>query len=145
LREWPRLVGEAIRTQALWRLGLQRSTAEAEEALVRAFEVGLGESRMQPDRAWYEFRGGRLPADVHPAFAPFAEQLAGFRPVDGALAHPYWADGTPCTMLIDEVEDLWRPIAEADDWAPLTAKIAAIRRMAEAHGASPATAQRRAK
>lgn len=142
LREWPRLVGEAVRTQALWRLGLQRGTAEAEEALVRAFEVGLGESRLQPDRAWYDFRGGRVPADPHPAFAPFIEQLAAFRPIASALDHPYWADGEPCTMLIDEVEALWSPIAEADDWAPLEAKIAAIRRMAEAHGASPATTQR---
>lgn len=145
LREWPRLVGEAVRTQALWRLGLQRGTAEAEEALVRAFEVGLGESHMQPDRAWTEFRGGRLPSHVHPAFAPFADQLAAFQPVEGALDHPYWADGTPCTLLIDEVEDLWRPIADSDDWAPLNAKIAAIRRMAEALGPSPAARQRRAK
>jgi hypothetical protein len=36
-------------------------------------------------------------------------------------------------MLIDEVEALWAPIAEHDDWAPLNAKIAAIRRMGEAH------------
>jgi hypothetical protein len=35
-------------------------------------------------------------------------------------------------MLIDEVEALWAPIAERDDWAPLHAKIAAIRRMGEA-------------
>lgn len=145
LREWPRLVGEAVRTQSLWRLGLERGTAETEEAIVRAFEVGLGESRIQPDRAWYDFRGGRVPANPHPAFAPFIEQLAAFQPVAGALDHPYWADGQPCTMLIDEVEALWSPIAEADDWAPLEAKITAIRRMAEAHGASPAALQRRAK
>ncbi len=143
LKAWPHLVGEAVRGQALWRLGLKRGPAEAEEALVRALEVGLGESRAQPDRAWYEFRGGRRPADIHPAFGPFADQLAGFEPVDGALDHPYWSDGAPCTMLIDEVEDIWRPIAEADDWAPLDAKIAAIRRMGEAHGPAPADAQRR--
>jgi hypothetical protein len=145
LKDWPRLVGEAIRTRALWRLGLERGEAEAEEALVRAFEVGLGESRIQPDRAWHDFRGGRVPADPHPAFATFIEQLAGFRPVAGALDHPYWADGAPCTLLIDEVEALWSPIAQGDDWAPLTAKLAAIRRMAEAHGPSPAVRQRRAK
>lgn len=144
LKRWPQLVGEAVRTQALWRLGLQRGTAEAEEALVRAFEVGLGESHIQPDRAWYLFRGGRVPSDPHPAFAPFVELLAGFRAAQGALDHPYWADGAPCTMLIDEVEALWGPIADADDWAPLTSKIAAIRRMAEAHGPSVAERQRRA-
>jgi serine/tyrosine/threonine adenylyltransferase len=134
LRAWPELVGEAVRAQALWRLGLERGSAEAEEALVRAFEAGLGESGLQPDLAWFQFRGGRVPPDVHSAFASFAEQLAGFRPVSGALDHPYWADDLPCTMLIDEVEALWAPIADADNWAPLEARIAAIRRMAAAHG-----------
>jgi hypothetical protein len=36
-------------------------------------------------------------------------------------------------MLIDEVEAIWAPIAAADDWGPLNAKVAAIRRMGEAH------------
>ena len=38
----------------------------------------------------------------------------------------------PCSMHIDEVEAIWAAIAEADDWAPFDAKIAAIRRMGEA-------------
>jgi uncharacterized protein YdiU (UPF0061 family) len=137
LQEWQQLVGEAVRTQAFWRLGLQRGTAQAEEALIRAFEAGMGESGILPDDAWFRFRGGRVPADFHPAFALFVEQLAAFAPVAGALDHPYWADPAPSTMVIDEVEALWTPIAEADDWAPLTARIAAIRRMGEAHRAPP--------
>ena len=36
-------------------------------------------------------------------------------------------------MLIDEVEAIWAPIAEHDDWTRLHAKIAAIRRMGDAH------------
>jgi hypothetical protein len=35
-------------------------------------------------------------------------------------------------MHIGEVEALWSAIAERDDWGPLHAKIAAIRRMGEA-------------
>jgi uncharacterized protein YdiU (UPF0061 family) len=134
LKRWPELLGEAVRRQALWRLGLERGPPEAEEALVRALEVGLGESGVQPDAAWFAFRGGRAWAAAHPAFQPFVEQLAGFRPVDGALAHPYWADAVPCTLLIGEVEDLWAAIADGDDWQPLMAKVAAVRRMGAAHG-----------
>jgi hypothetical protein len=52
----------------------------------------------------------------------------------GRLAHPYFADAGPCTLLIDEVEALWAPIAEGDDWSALHAKLAAIDRMAEAYG-----------
>jgi hypothetical protein len=36
-------------------------------------------------------------------------------------------------MHIDEVEAIWSAIDEKDDWAPLHAKVAAIRRMGEAH------------
>jgi hypothetical protein len=39
-------------------------------------------------------------------------------------------------MLIDEVEALWSAIDERDDWAPFETKVAAIRRMGEAMGAS---------
>lgn len=117
----------------MWRLGLMRGPAAAEEALVRAFEVGMGESGIQPDLAWFGFRGGRVPPQVPPAFAPFVEQLATFTPAEGALDHPYWAGDRPLAMLIDEVEALWAPIAETDNWAPLEARLAEIRRMAEAH------------
>lgn len=41
-------------------------------------------------------------------------------------------------MLIDEVEAIWEPIAEKDDWTALHAKVAAVRRMGEALGAAPA-------
>ena len=37
------------------------------------------------------------------------------------------------TAHIEEVEAIWARIAEDDDWAPLTAKVAAIRAMGEAY------------
>jgi hypothetical protein len=40
-------------------------------------------------------------------------------------------------MHIEEVEAIWSAIDAADDWAPLYAKIAAIRRMGEACRAIP--------
>jgi hypothetical protein len=35
-------------------------------------------------------------------------------------------------MLIDEVESIWAAIDQRDDWAPLRAKVAAIRAMGAA-------------
>ena len=44
----------------------------------------------------------------------------GLRSGEGAgLDQPYFASGRPCTMLIDEVEAIWAPIAAADDWSLL--------------------------
>ncbi|WP_374389295.1 protein adenylyltransferase SelO family protein [Sandaracinobacter sp.] len=132
LQRWPELMGAAVRRQAMWRLGLKRADAAAEEALVRALEVGMGESGIQPDAAWFAFRGGRVPDGLHPAFAALADLLPGFEPAPGALDHPYWADRGPETMLIDEVEALWAPIAGGDDWSRLDRKIEAVRRMGSA-------------
>lgn len=38
-------------------------------------------------------------------------------PDKDCLAHPYFQREAPRTMLIDEVEAIWAPIAEADDWS----------------------------
>ncbi|MEQ4598612.1 MAG: selenoprotein O, partial [Methylobacteriaceae bacterium] len=69
------------------------------------------------------------------AFRPVHTALQAMRPaVKANLDHPYFAREKPCTMLIDEVEALWAPIAEADDWSGLQAKLAEIEAMAEAYG-----------
>ena len=134
LRTWPDALSAHLRAQALWRLGLQRAEAAQEEALIRAFEAGMAQSGIQPDRAWFLFRGGAIPNDAPAGFETFTALLRGFQPVPGARDHPYWAGPGPETMGIDEVEAIWKPIAEADDWGAFTAKIAAVRRMGAAHG-----------
>ena len=53
------------------------------------------------------------------------------------MDHPYWADDAPQSMLIEEVVAIWAAIADQNDWGPLEAKIAAIRRAGEAHGPPP--------
>ncbi len=129
---------EAVLTVAmLARLGIAATDAATDRTLVKAIESALAESRMSPDRFWFDWRGGQRragsPADAvyeGEAFAAFRTAIAGRA---GALPdHAYWGDAAPCTMLIDEVEALWAPIAASDDWAPLYAKIAAVRRLGEA-------------
>ena len=43
-------------------------------------------------------------------------------------------------MLIEEVEDIWSHIDREDDWAPLHAKVAALRRLGQALGEPPVPA-----
>ena len=62
------------------------------------------------------------------AHAPMAE---GVNP-----DHAYFQDDDPQTMLIDEVEAIWAPIAEHDDWSVLADKIHQIHRMAAGYGLS---------
>ncbi len=136
LEAWPAICAAHWRRQALWRLGLQHGEPADEEALLLAFETGLQESGVVPDVAWFRFRGGNCPDPLPEGFAPFApfaELLTRFTPLPGARDHPYWAGSSPETMLIDEVETLWAAIAEHDDWSLFADKIAAVRRMGEAH------------
>ena len=106
--------------------------------MVEAIQKALVATQMNPDRFFFDWRGGvRRGSSVadphysHDGFTDFLALIPDF--AVGVPSHPYWADDAPCTMLIDEVEALWAPIAERDDWAPLHAKVAAIRRMGEAH------------
>lgn len=53
---------------------------------------------------------------------------------DEWLAHAYWAQARPASLVIDEVEALWAPIAERDDWAPFESKLVAINDLKQALG-----------
>ena len=49
---------------------------------------------------------------VEEKFEPVFATIAAHQSVSGIrLDHPYFAREKPCTMLIDEVEALWTPIA----------------------------------
>jgi uncharacterized protein YdiU (UPF0061 family) len=120
----------AVARRWCWRLGVVPQGLEADTELVAACEAAMRDSKAQPDAFFFDHRGGRGPAT-----GAVAEALAGYTPVQDT--HPYWSDPAPQSLLIDEVEAIWAAIAENDDWAPLTAKVAALRRMGEAHGAAP--------
>ncbi|GAA0582809.1 YdiU family protein [Craurococcus roseus] len=134
----------------LRRLGLAPFDEERNAALVRAFFSFLRESQAPFEQAFFDWRGGsasesraaRSPAAGHyasPLFAPVREALGSFAPTpDARLDHPYFARSAPCTMLVDEVEAIWAPIAGADDWSAFRNKLAAIAEMAEAYGTTPA-------
>ncbi|MBX7483052.1 protein adenylyltransferase SelO family protein [Qipengyuania qiaonensis] len=120
---------ETIGKRWCWRMGLESNDAEANAALVAACEKDMVESGIAPDEFFFSHRGGRR------AEGELADALRNFEPVGGE--HPYWNDERPESMLIDEVETIWAAIAEKDDWQPLQEKIAALRRMGEAHGEPP--------
>lgn len=77
-------------------------------------------------------QSGSNPPYKSPAFIRLREAVSRYEPADGALDHAYWDDESPCSMHIEEVESIWDAIDERDDWQPLRAKIAAIRRMGRA-------------
>ncbi|WP_404338407.1 protein adenylyltransferase SelO family protein [Sphingomonas sp. MMS12-HWE2-04] len=123
---YPREAAKAL----VWRLGLEPRGFEEDRALIEALEPALVASQVSLDRFFFDAFGGKLPKSYDAPFEGLRAQLALYRPRK-RREHDYWS-ARPCSMLIDEVEAIWSRIAEADDWAPLYAKVAAIRRMGEA-------------
>ncbi len=62
------------------------------------------------------------------------EALAPYQPTTTVnLDHPYFARATPRTMLIDEMEALWAPIAAHDDWTDFHRALGEIEQMRQAY------------
>ncbi len=130
------------------RLGVQSRGAEADAELLTAGLTFWNSTEIPYERLFFDWQGGEVSAARaqaspaasfydHPTFAPIRALLGEREPADPArLEHPYFA-GDPCTMLIDEMEATWTPIAEDDDWSPFDAKVQDIRRMGDALGLTP--------
>lgn len=130
----------ALRGAILDRLGLKSRDPDADVELVNAAFRALAEGgeglRWEPfffdwfggeastDRAMDGPRAGLYRTET---FEAFRRQLASFEPDrPERLADPVFQRPEPEEMLIEEVEALWAPIAEDDDWAPLHAKLGRI-------------------
>jgi len=143
-RFWPAFRHE-IWTAMLGRLGLAPSGDEADAALVTSMFAFLYESQAPYEQVFFDWRGGLLSAEraaaspiaaayALPAFAPIRDAFARSVPAPGVtLDHPYWQRQTPRTMLIDEVEALWAPIAEHNDWSHFHAVLSQIDEMRRAY------------
>ncbi|WP_375381132.1 protein adenylyltransferase SelO family protein [uncultured Sphingomonas sp.] len=120
----------AIGERMTWRLGVVPRGADDDRALVQAIEQALRVSGAGLDRFFFDAFGGVLPVGYGAEWADARAALAGYAPRKDR-SHPYWS-GEPCSMLIDEVEAIWAPIAAADDWSVFEAKVAEVRAMGEA-------------
>jgi uncharacterized protein YdiU (UPF0061 family) len=130
----------------LRRLGVGAESPERDNELVRALWVFLAETKAPFEQTFFDWFGGLASADraargpskdhyANPAFNPVRDALQGFSPrpeVD--LGHAYFSKPFACSMLIEEVEAIWKPIAESDDWSVFHAKLEAIDEMREAYG-----------
>jgi uncharacterized protein YdiU (UPF0061 family) len=143
-RYWPTFQA-AIRSAMLERLALVPQGEEADGELVTAIFEFLYASKAPYEQFFFDWRGGRLSAD-RAARSPSSGHYAGvafggLRPLIERYAatprhnldHPYFARERPRTMLIEEMEALWAPIAERDDWSDLYAALEEMEEMRVAY------------
>ncbi|MBK1796019.1 YdiU family protein [Devosia sp. WQ 349] len=125
---WPQFRDQLGR-QVLRRLGLKPRDVDEDTALIAAMFAFLTASKAPYEQFFFDWRGGVLSFDraaaspsadlyASEAFRPFADLLERYGPSDDVnLGHAYFAQKKPRTMLIDEVEAIWAPIAQSDDWS----------------------------
>ncbi len=145
---WPRFrreLGNAI----LQRLALVPTGTDGDSEFVTALFSFLSASKAPFEQFFFDWRGGGAstaranqgPSAAHYAgedFRPIADLMSGFEVApDANLAHPYFARQTPRTMLIDDMEAIWAPIAERDDWSALETTLAQIAQMRDAYMIKP--------
>ena len=121
---------ENVARRWCWRLGVESHGTQADTALVAACEKAMREGQASPDAFFFAHRGerGQIPGELGAILADYHPRESG---------HEYWSDQNPQSMLIDEVEAIWSAIDLHDDWSPLESKVAALRRMGDAHGQPP--------
>jgi uncharacterized protein YdiU (UPF0061 family) len=145
---WP-LFREELPAQMLRRLGLQSREIEQDATLTTALFGFLSASKAPYEQFFFDWRGGALSAEraakspsadlyASEAFRPVADLMEAYGPVDNLnLDHAYFARSQPRTMLIDEVEAIWSPIAESDDWDLFESTLSQIEQMRDAYGIVP--------
>jgi uncharacterized protein YdiU (UPF0061 family) len=141
---WPafrREIGRAI----CRRLGVESFGPDRDADLVTALFAFFMTSGAPYEQVFFDWYGGAAStgrAATSPsatlyagaAFNGFRRELDAHPPRPGlSLAHPYFARPRPRTMLIEEMEALWAPIAAADDWAPFHQALAEIGEQREAY------------
>lgn len=148
LRAFEPEANRASARQLLWRLNLEARGEELDMALLVAVYDFLAASGVGYERFFFDWYGGEASAP-RALDGPEAARYAGsaFDALRAAWAehavaaperldHAYFG-GAPCSMVIEEMEATWAPIAATDDWTALDRKIADIRQLADALGPGP--------
>ena len=145
LRAYGDAYQKAMADEFFRRLGLKRKGAE-DYATVTALLRWMTASGAPFEQVLFDWFCGEASA-ARAAKSPAAAfyETAGFGPVrdllhtaeakrPARLRNDYFARSEPCGMLIDEVEAIWAPIAESDDWSRFEEKLRLIGEMREAYG-----------
>ena len=148
LEDFPKIYLAAIREKLLARLGIKPQGSKTDDALLALVNKFMVAENCPYEQFFFDHYGGGA-SGKRPEQSPLADlyksgnaaemisALQSFQPQNpAALDTPYFQQDAPCTMLIDEVEEIWNHIAERDDWAPLHVKVARIREMGTALEAS---------
>ena len=144
LKEFPKLFEKELSAYTLRKLGLRSSgDLEKDAALKDAFFYFLTMTEVKFEQTFFDFYASKINYDRHlysaqkdlykgEHFEDFYSMYKCFEPISERL-HPYFERDHPCSLIIDEIESIWKYIEENDDWSVFESKLEDIRYMAEAY------------
>ncbi|MGB0690440.1 MAG: protein adenylyltransferase SelO family protein, partial [Candidatus Puniceispirillum sp.] len=130
LRGFFPLMEASLAQHLQWRLGVTLDDQTQAPALCRQFFTAAKASKLGFDQIFHDLYGGsdRVGSYATDDWKPVLDMLVAAKPRHD-MSHPHFARADAVSMTIDEVEAIWAPIADADDWSALTRKIDDIRAM----------------
>ena len=119
------------------RLNLQPLDNELDDTLISQFYQMLSHDQKDFEQGFFDFYGGfdrqgwKVSAKkenyLDSDSLDFISTLKNFKAADAStLLHPYFLERKPETLLIQDIENLWQPIALRDDWSFFEQKITRI-------------------
>lgn len=134
-----------VRARLMSRLNLynpledDEASAKLDADLVMHFFKFIDDAKPFYEQTFYDLHSGVQNADQllrspqakayeHPSFSALQDTLECYEVQDQKKAdHAYFKGGKACSLLIDELEEIWKPIAEKDDWTAFENKLQEIR------------------
>lgn len=116
----------------------ERASLEMDQEMMMNFFNFLAEAQPLFEQTFFDLHSGinedRLAASPqsavynHPTFAALKKNLEYYEVLDQQKAeHPYFKNSKCCSLIIDELESIWSPIADQDDWTLFDKKLQEIR------------------
>ena len=141
LQVYSRHLAQAVEDRLFRRLGLCAGDDRAEnQRFLQAFLSAFKTSGLNFDETLHRAFCGRAwpQGDAWREVSAMATGFAVDRPE--RLDHAYFRSDQPTSLEIEQIEALWAPIAEHDDWSAFEQKLADTRAMATAYGFEPVIA-----
>jgi len=140
LAEFDHHLAQSYADHLFHHLGLIPHGNESDTHFIKLWTQFLHDTRVPFAQAHFDWHGGKMRHDSpcaplydSDAMKPLRKAFADYTkaPITPA-GEAYFAQSTPCTMLIDDVEAIWDRIAKDDDWSAFDEKIKEIAAMKRA-------------
>ena len=141
LKGYSDCLSAAVEDRLFRRLGLAATGhSEVDQRFLKNLLAVLRTSSVPLDDTLHRAFGGReWPGGED--WSDVCDQAQDFEPVDAnRLTHSYFQGSSACSLVYDEIEALWTPIADSDDWSEFEKKLAETEDMRTAYAFEPKTA-----